>query len=84
MASVFGLDVEAVPDGYIPLDAIVLVKALDNDGDETLLIRSTDGLRVWERMGIAQCALDLFRDQCKDAFVAVEDDEDFTDGEDGG
>lgn len=47
--SVFGLDLQPLGTGEIPLEAVVIVKTLDADGDTSLSLRSTKGLPTWER-----------------------------------
>lgn len=61
MASLYNIDIPDLPADHIPLDAIVVVKALDNDGDPCVLIRHTAGINWWERIGMLQITLDRCR-----------------------
>jgi hypothetical protein len=61
--AVYGLDIGPLGDGYIPLEAICIVKALDDDGDPTLVIRHAGNLNNWERVGMLSAALDIAKEQ---------------------
>lgn len=61
--AVYGLDLGPLGDGYIPLEAIAIVKALDGDGDPTLVIRHARNLNDWERVGMLSTALDVAKEQ---------------------
>lgn len=61
MVSAFGLDLLPLPDGYTPLEAVCVVKALDEDGSVALLVRSTDSLNAWESLGMLDVAADTTR-----------------------
>jgi hypothetical protein len=74
MTDIFGLEIENVPASYTPLDATALVKCLDDDGNLTLVVRSTETLQSWELVGILQCGLDLSRDFARESFRSVDDE----------
>lgn len=76
MPEVFGLDLEPMPEGWTPLEAFVVLKALDDDGDVALLTRSTDGVRVWDAVGMLTCALDTQRDDAGRTFISDDEDDD--------
>lgn len=61
--AVYGLEVGPLGDGYIPLEAIVIVKALDDAGDSTLVIRHAGQMNDWERVGMLSAALDIAKEQ---------------------
>lgn len=57
MAEVFGLDIGELPEGWRPLEALVIVRcvALDEEGGagaQKLAFRHTPGLPSWEALGI--------------------------------
>lgn len=53
--TVAGLSIaDGLPDGSVPLSAVVVVKALGADGREEYLTRATDGLSTVEALGMAQ------------------------------
>lgn len=76
--SIYGLEAEAMPDGWTPLEAFAVVKCLDEDGDVALLARSTDGVRAWDAVGMLTAALDTQRDQLGKNFIPSDEE----DGED--
>jgi hypothetical protein len=55
--TILGLDVLPLPNGYTPLEATAVIKALDEEGCVSLLIRSTDGLNAWESLGMLDAAV---------------------------
>jgi hypothetical protein len=60
--SIFGLDAMALPESYTPLESIAVIKALDETGQVSLLIRSTDGLNTWEQIGMLDTAITVTRE----------------------
>ena len=66
---------DLLPDS-IAMDAVVLVKCLDEDGDPCWYTRYTEGLSTAETIGALTMALDLCRDEARGLFrphVAGED-----------
>lgn len=51
-AQLFGIEVDAMYDGYVALEVIALVKVLDAEGDERWVTRTSDGVSDAERFGI--------------------------------
>ena len=70
------LDLEALPDDVIPLEAIVLIKAFDENGEVAWYQRLTDGLSDFEAVGALVVAADLVKQGCIDGFMSSEDDDD--------
>lgn len=70
-----GLNTEPLPDNWTPLDAIAVIKCLDEEGETALVLRTSDGLRVWDSVGLLTVALDTQRQTAQDMFES-EDDED--------
>lgn len=71
----FGLEVTPLPEGCIPLEAVVLIRCLDEDGDPTIEIRSTDGLASWDRIGMLTVALDVTRESAAACWRPADDDD---------
>ena len=65
-----GFSVAALPEGWTPLEGIVLVKCLDEDGRETWSFRHTEGLSDEEAIGALVVQLDMIREQVVDQFRA--------------
>jgi hypothetical protein len=76
--TILGLDVLPLPNGYTPLEATAVIKALDEEGCVSLLIRSTDGLNAWESLGMLDAAVATTRDSLVSVFEdeGPEEDED--------
>lgn len=72
---IFGLHTQEMPQSWTPLDAVVVVRCLDEDGETALLLRTTDGLRCWDAVGMLTAGLDQQRRQVALMFED-EDDED--------
>jgi hypothetical protein len=49
--TIFGLDAMALPESYTPLESIAVIKALDETGQVSLLIRSPTGSTPGSRSG---------------------------------
>lgn len=56
-----------VPDGWTPLEATVIYKALDEQGIVRLGQTSTSAVTAWEAAGMLLWALDGTRDSLRDA-----------------
>ncbi|HLT60887.1 MAG TPA: hypothetical protein VK020_06815 [Microlunatus sp.] len=59
MAQVFGLPIDDLPDGWEPVEALVIVKCLRPEEDGYpygLTALATDGLSVWEAEGMLRWA----------------------------
>lgn len=51
-ATLFGVEVDAMYDGYVALEVIALVKVLDAEGEERWVTRTSEGISDPERYGI--------------------------------
>lgn len=69
-----GVKVSDLPPAYVPLEAIVLMKALDEDGDAVWLVRTSDGLSDAERLGALIAESGRLKKSMIDRFVSEEDD----------
>lgn len=61
LASVYGLSVKDLPDGWVALDAVVLVKGIDGSGQVRYAEISTGTLSPMEGLGMAT----TFGDTCR-------------------
>lgn len=53
---IFGLEAPGLPDGWTPLEACAVVKALDENGIVRLALRYTQGVSTWEALGMVRAA----------------------------
>lgn len=54
---IFGLEpADNLPENWTPLDAVAVVKCLDEDGDLTFFISATQTLSDWECFGLLELA----------------------------
>lgn len=73
MAEVLGIEMADLPDGAQPLEAVILVKVLTEDGHLCLCERSSSGLTAWEALGMAMTYADTLRRQLQGGFVEDDD-----------
>jgi hypothetical protein len=52
---------DLLPDGYVPIDFAVSIKALDEEGDVVIINGRSQGLAAWEALGMLTCATDDLR-----------------------
>lgn len=76
MPTVYGVDLEDIPDGVAAIEALVIVKALGADNQLCLIRRSSTGLTPWETVGMLQIVLDGARDYAQDCYTSEDEDED--------
>jgi len=70
------MELYALPETCVPLDAIVLIKALDEDGDVSWFARYTENISQAEAVGALSIQHQLALQGALDTFVWVGDDED--------
>lgn len=68
--TVFGVEVDELPDDITPLEVVVLVKALDQANDVCVYTRESASLSVWEAMGMLQMVADQRRNDCLESYEA--------------
>lgn len=56
-----GFDILALPSGWMPLEGVVLVKCLDDEGDLSWAFRTTAGLTDEELLGALMARTELCR-----------------------
>jgi hypothetical protein len=56
-----GMTLHALPDGWTPVEALVLIKCLDEDGDPTWVYRTTAKPNREELLGALVVHTDLLR-----------------------
>lgn len=70
---IFGLKTSSTfPENWTPLDAVAVVKCLDENGDLSFLIRSTKTLSDWECFSLLELAA---RSQSNSILKNLEDEE---------
>ena len=75
---IFGLETkQQLPERWTPLEAVAVIKCLDEDGDPALYLTSTHGLNSWERLGMLAAAQVTSSCDLRDRFLPddAEDDE---------
>lgn len=56
------LDFEGtIPDGFVPLEAVVVMTGLDEDGDEVVVSRATPSLSTYAAVGLLTVTADKLR-----------------------
>ena len=70
---IFGLETSEpnLPDNWTPLDAVAVIKCLDENGDLSFVIRSTASLSDWECFGLLELSA---RSQAEAVLDGFEDD----------
>lgn len=61
LSEVFGLPIRELPEGWVALDAVVLVKGINSDGQVRYAELSTATLSPVESMGMATTYIDSCR-----------------------
>ena len=69
-----GFEVPPLPDGWTPLDGILLIKCLDEEGHSSWAFRETQGLNEEETIGALTVQLDILRERVVDKFRDQDDD----------
>lgn len=66
MSRVYGLEMpgEGLPEGWIPLEAVVVLKCLNDEGRATLYLNRSDGLTDFEQLGMLSAARRTTEDDC--------------------
>ena len=65
-----------IPEGWVPLEVVSVVKCLDDDGEPALCIRQSGGLSLWEAVGMLTTANDMARESMKGDFRERREGED--------
>lgn len=52
---------QPIPDGFVPLQAVLVIEGLDVDGEQTLIALATEGTTTWTAIGMATFAADRLR-----------------------
>lgn len=52
----FGFDIEALPDGHIPIALVAIVAGLDAEGAPTISLRYNEGIQPWTMLGLLRAA----------------------------
>ena len=68
-----GFRVPALPDGWTPLEGIVLVKCLDDEGHPTWAFRATGGLNDEELLGALTVRLELAKRETVSQYLSPDE-----------
>lgn len=68
-----GFKLHPLEDGWTPLHAFVLVKALDDDGDSRWTFRTSEKLNLEELLGALTVQVDILRDKLMELWDEDED-----------
>ena len=63
-----GFAIGPLPEGWTPLEGIVLVKCLDADGEPSWAFRTTSGLNDEELLGALTIRLELLKEETLDMY----------------
>jgi hypothetical protein len=77
-----GFDIFALPSGWMPLEGVVLVKCLDDEGDLTWAFRTTAGLTDEELLGALVTRTELCRIDTVHTYLCGRSDDDEDDEDD--
>ena len=77
-----GFDILALPSGWMPLEGVVLVKCLDDEGDLSWVFRTTAGLTDEELLGALMARTELCRMATVRSYLWGEREDDDDDDED--
>jgi hypothetical protein len=73
---IFGLEVDPpLPDRWTPLEAVAVVKCLDEDGEMALQVTATPALTRWESLGMLNAAVATQLEDLNRSFIPDEGDE---------
>jgi hypothetical protein len=74
---IFGLATATpeLPARWTPLDAVAVVKCLDEDGDLAFCVRATGTLSTWECYALLALAADVQRQEVVDSFESDDVDD---------
>jgi hypothetical protein len=61
VSDVLNIDVPDLPDKFTPLELVAVVKCLDDQGNPTIAVRTSEGLMAWEVIGMLTAASDMAR-----------------------
>lgn len=62
-----------IPEGWVPVDVVSVIKCLDDDGDTALCVRTSGTLSTWESVGMLTAANDSAREALQADFQASGD-----------
>jgi hypothetical protein len=79
MGQLLNIDVPDLPDGYTPLEIAAVLKCLDEHGEVTLCVRTSNGIMAWEVVGMLIAASDMARADLQTDFSGGDTDEEDTD-----
>lgn len=69
-----GVEIQPLPDGWVPLEIASMVKCLDDEGDVNWISRYTVQQHYIEALGAMQAAVLMLEQQVRDGYAPDEDD----------
>jgi hypothetical protein len=69
-----GLHFEQLPENWTPVDAVVLVKCLDEDGSPTWAFRTTDDVNDEELLGALTIRRELQKEKLLSEYTNTDDE----------
>lgn len=72
MAELFGIELPDLDEGWTGLEAIAAIKSIDEEGRPRIQLMVSEGLTIWEAVGIMRC---LEHDLTEHFSVSLEDTE---------
>jgi hypothetical protein len=76
-ATAFNLPLESqMPAEWTPLECVVIVECLDEDGVLRLTVATTEGTSTWKSLGMVMAAEGSYRDDLKASFLSESGDDD--------
>lgn len=72
------VDVADLPEGFVVMKALLIVEGIDPTAgdDTTLVLRTTDGVKVWQTLGMLAAATTIEERHCRYQWDPEDDDED--------
>jgi hypothetical protein len=67
---------EPLPPGVILTESIIILKCMDEDGMDSVLVRNSVGLAVWDSIGMLTIASDLARREAQSNCLSHSDEDD--------
>ena len=74
--TVYGLEVQPLPAHWTPVEAVIIVRALDEEGVTQLSLRMTDGLATWDSAGLLRAGQVITDGILARAFRLSDEDDD--------
>jgi hypothetical protein len=74
--TVYGLEIEPLLPHAVPLEAVVVVRTLDAEGDVSIALRSTPGIYIWDKAGLLRAAQVINDELLRRSFIGTGEGDD--------